>query len=152
MDPAHQHGLPRGIGTLYDKLLLAFDSADRGRMGSVVLEVTPPAGQPLRFEVPSDVAVVLYDVFHLLSSGAGVLVVPARQDVTTSQAATMLGLSRTQLVRLLDSGAIPFRKVGKHRRVRLVDVMAYRRRQEEDARTQAAMLRLDIADTTRPVG
>lgn len=38
----------------------------------------------------------------------------------------MLNVSRPFLIKLLEDGSIPHRKVGKHRRVRMEDVMSYR--------------------------
>ena len=44
------------------------------------------------------------------------------------EAAEVLNVSRPYLIKLLTKGALPHRKVGKHRRIRVEDVMAYKRR------------------------
>ena len=61
-------------------------------------------------------------------------------ELTTHQAAAMLHVSRPYLIKLLDEGKLPHRKVGKHRRIRSEDVRAYLDRENEARRQTLAEL------------
>jgi excisionase family DNA binding protein len=89
-------------------------------------------GHPI--EVPGELMVMLRAVVEQLRAGNGVSIATLHAELTTVEAAEMLGVSRPHLVKLLDQGAMPHRMVGSHRRVRLVDVLAYRDRQDERSR------------------
>ena len=86
--------------------------------------------------LPQAVVRLLLDVLGQIAEGNAVSVVPIQAELTTQQAAEMLGVSRPFLVALLEKGALPFHRVGTHRRVRFSDVIAYRHR-EHGARHQA---------------
>ena len=62
-----------------------------------------------------------------LSQGEAVRVESISPMLTTSQAASILNISRMTLVKLLDAGKIPFEQPSVHRLVRLDDVLAYKR-------------------------
>jgi excisionase family DNA binding protein len=61
-----------------------------------------------------------------MAAGRGVSLIPENAELTTVQAAAVLNVSRPFLIKLLTERALPFRKVGKHRRIRMEDVMAYK--------------------------
>lgn len=79
-------------------------------------------------ELPDELYEVLKDVVAALSQGLAITVAPQHTVLTTGQAADLLGISRPTLVRLLEAGEIPFDQPGRHRRVRLDDLLAYQQR------------------------
>jgi excisionase family DNA binding protein len=71
---------------------------------------------------------ILRNVLTNLAEGTAVTVAPRRTLLTTQKAADILGITRPTLVRLLTNGEIPYTTPGRHRRVRLADVLAYEER------------------------
>jgi len=93
-------------------------------------------------DVPEQLVEVMMAIVQHLRAGHGVSVAALHAELTTVEAAELLNVSRPHLIKLLDNGAVAFRMVGTHRRVRLVDVLAYRDR--EDAEAPAALDELTV--------
>ena len=89
---------------------------------------------------------VLEDALAGMARGHAVVLLPVRKELTTQRAADLLGVSRPFLIGLLEEGKIPFRNVGSHRRVRLDDLMAYKRRDDEARRRVAEQLTADAQE------
>jgi excisionase family DNA binding protein len=83
--------------------------------------------------LPGPIFELLASVVDLLSAGTGVSVVPVTSELTTTQVAKLLNVSRPHVVSLLENGKIPFHRVGTHRRVLAVDAVAYRELQRRAA-------------------
>lgn len=101
-------------------------------------------GSQEELAVPREAVVMLARVLSHLADGHSVAVLPAETQLTTQQAADALNVSRPFLIRLLESGEIRYRMVGSHRRVDLLSLLDYKRR--DDARTLRASNELSTLD------
>jgi len=87
-------------------------------------------GQAL--ELPAGAVALLMDVLEAMAAGRGVTLIPENAELTTVQAADILNVSRPFLIKLLEENKIPHRKVGKHRRILMEDLMAYTARDDQE--------------------
>ena len=83
-------------------------------------------------ELPSGVGELLLRLLEGAASGRSIEITTLPDEMTTGQAADLLGVSRPTVVALVDGGAIAGRKVGTHRRVLTSDVIGYRERQRNE--------------------
>jgi excisionase family DNA binding protein len=102
------------------------EALDRSRAARVALVEQSDSGDGARIEVPAPVLRVLSRLLAMMASEQVFLLYPAHAELTTKQAADMLGVSRPFLIARLEAGELPFRKVGRHRRIRMDDVLSYR--------------------------
>ncbi|NLI85445.1 MAG: excisionase family DNA-binding protein [Propionibacterium sp.] len=93
-----------------------------------------PDGQAV--PLPLEAFRVLVAVAAAMREGKAITVAPIDQLLTTQEAADFLGISRPTLVKLLESGEMPFERpgAGRHRRVRLQDLLRYRDRRRVERR------------------
>jgi excisionase family DNA binding protein len=87
-------------------------------------------GKEESLEVPGYVIRYLKFLLGNMAEGKALQISPVEAELSTQEAADMLGVSRPFLVKLLEQGKIPFKKVGTHRRIDLKDLQAYERKQK----------------------
>jgi len=79
--------------------------------------------------IPRKALELLEFILSSMAQGKALSLIPSDSELSTQQAADMLNVSRPHLVKLLEQGALPFKKVGSHRRIHLADLLAYEARQ-----------------------
>lgn len=87
-------------------------------------------------ELPVSILRLVEEVLDGLAKGDAVRVMSVHAELTTQEAADLLNVSRPHLVKLLEDGELPFLRTGKHRRVRLADLLQFKGARER-ARARA---------------
>jgi excisionase family DNA binding protein len=113
---------------------VAADLADEMRAASeLALAVTITLGDRSH-QLPPDLVALLLDLLDDVAEGRDVTVAPAQLPIGTELASELIGVSRPWLTTLLDRGDIPSTRVGSKRRIRLGNLLAYRRADDERRR------------------
>ena len=105
-------------------------------MGVLESQVDRPrlVGGDESIDLPQPIFELLVDVVTLMRHGRTILLIPEDEEVTTQQAADMLGVSRPHVVKMLKEERLPFRQVGTHRRILLNDLEAFRDQRDKARR------------------
>lgn len=83
--------------------------------------------------IPSEAVSYLELILEQMAKGQQIEIVSGSQMLTTQQAADFLNVSRPHVVKLMETGVLPFLKVGKHRRVDFEDLKSYHMVQQKKA-------------------
>jgi excisionase family DNA binding protein len=101
------------------------------RRASVRIRLLDDGEESEAVSVPASALRLFLHLLTEMSQGNAVTLIPTHAELTTQQAADLLNVSRPYVVKLLDEGKIPSRTVGKYRRVRFDDLMAYKLKDDE---------------------
>lgn len=85
-------------------------------------------------ELPSYLIEFVTGVLEQIAQGNAVVVGGLEPELTTQQAADTLRVSRPYLIKLVDEGRLPHRRVGNRRKILLADVLDYQRRDDAERR------------------
>lgn len=102
----------------------------KGRRRVPACRLIGPEGESIA--IPEAVFRVLERVVDVMARGVAITIVPVGRELTTQQAADLINVSRQYLVRLLEEGRIPFIRTGKHRRLRIEDVLAFKAQRDRE--------------------
>jgi excisionase family DNA binding protein len=76
-------------------------------------------------EVPDALRRLVRQVLDTVAADGTVRIGPLPEELTTTLAAAVLGMSRPTLMRFVAAGEVPSHQVGSHTRFRAADVLAF---------------------------
>ena len=80
--------------------------------------------------LPNNLYSFLLRLLADLKAGNSITILQNRHELTTVEAAKILGISRQYLIQLLERNELPFHKVGTHRRIYVRDALAYKSKRD----------------------
>ncbi len=111
-------------------------------LGHSGLFLTQANGEQVLAEMPASLLAAMKNILVALAESGETFVIKSDAEISPEKAAELLGISRPLVYQRMDSGRLPFRQVGTHRRVRAADVVALRQF-EDQRRSFAAALSAD---------
>jgi len=97
----------------------------------LVLRVRENGGSA-EVDLPGEMVPLLVEILGQIANGNGVRVVPLHAELTPPQAADLLNVSERYLLGLLASEALASHLVGAHRRIKLGDLLDYKRARDAE--------------------
>lgn len=91
-------------------------------------------GNIKNLQLPLSIMPFLMDILNEVAHGNSVTIVPFNKEFTTQEAADILNVSRPFIIKILESGQIPFHKVGAHRRIKAKDLMSFKKKMNKKSK------------------
>lgn len=89
-------------------------------------------GKEAVVEIPAVAAQLLVRLLSEMAQGNAITLIPIHAELTTQRVADLLGVSRPFVVKEIEEGRLPARKVGTHRRVLFKDLLRYKHQHDAD--------------------
>ncbi len=141
---AFHERLPKEIDIQCADSLGGILAASRQSNGTTKIGIAIDKGKPTDVVLTHGVAKTFLDVLRLISSGRGFQMVPYGVELTTQEAADLLNVSRPYLIKILDEKQIAHTLIGRHRRIKAVDLFAYKKKRDaEREQSLSEMARID---------
>lgn len=106
------------------------------------------SGHQVHVALSRDTAELVSRLVDARARGEEIVVTPGGTEVTPTEAAVLLGVSRPQVRKLMDRGQLEFRMVGTHHRIKVSSIRAYL--DAERPRRRRALA--DLADLQNELG
>ncbi|MDN3987439.1 helix-turn-helix domain-containing protein [Zwartia vadi] len=101
---------------------------DHSRATKLVLvqEGGPSTNGPI-IELPPQALRAVANLLGLMAQQQPIVLIPQKHELSTQEVANLLNVSRPFVIKLIESGMLKCRKVGRHRRVEFSELMRYQK-------------------------
>lgn len=99
-----------------------------------------------KIKVPLSALKLFTQILDIMKVGKPFSLVPVAAEMTTQAAAEYLNCSRPHVVKLLESGKIPYTNVGRHRRIKLTDLQKYKSEMKANTKEKLIEMMRDAED------
>lgn len=99
-------------------------------------------------ELPPKALRLVADMLGMMAQRQPVMLLPQKMELSTQDAAAFLNVSRPFVVKQIDEGRLPCRKVGRHRRILFDDLLAY----QQALQQQTGSALQELADQAQALG
>ncbi len=116
-----------------EKLVRSQENAAKNKSNVVKLKIE---GSDELVSIPLKALKLLTSILSNMAEGKSITLMPTDTEISTQQAAEILNVSRPHIIKLLEKGDIPYKKVGSHRRILLQDILEYKSKFKKRRRKQ----------------
>lgn len=109
--------------------------------GDTIINISDNDGEVIPVTLSPALTQSFLELLRLVSSGRGFSLLPLDSQLTTQQAADLLNVSRPHLIKLLETENIDYERIGRHRRIKASELIAYKEKRDQkraDALTDLA--------------
>lgn len=106
------------------------------------------SGSEVKVALSRETAELMSQLIDARARGEEIVVSPGNSEVTPTEAAVLMSMSRPQIRKLMDQGLLEFRKVGTHHRIRVSSIRTYL--EAERPRRRGALA--ELADLQNELG
>ena len=99
------------------------EALDHSRAASITL--TTESGEHPSIDLPPASLKIIGQVLGMMSAGRPIVLMPAKQEMSTVEAANFLNVSRPFVIKEIKAGRLEHRMVGTHRRIAFSDLVEY---------------------------
>ena len=105
------------------------EALDHSRAASITL--TTESGEHPSIDLPPASLRLIGQILGMMSAGRPIVLMPAKQEMSTVEAANFLNVSRPFVIKEIREGRLPHRMVGTHRRIAFSDLVEYAQKMQQ---------------------